>query len=139
GPREAAELGSKKLPHSAGIGRLVTRNPPGPGDTRNEADLFADMDEQKARDLIDFLVSHDVALDPTYRNSWMRYPADWERFGEDVRRFFDTADPALLAYYPRAMMEAALEQFRTPRPSGPDYERRLRGFKNSLRFHKMFV
>jgi hypothetical protein len=139
GPREAAELGTNMLPHSAGIGRLVTKNPPRAGDNRNEADLFADMDEKKAEDLIDFLVSHHVALDPTYRNSWMRYPRDWERFAEDDRDFFEHGDPSLLAYYPRARMDAALAQYRAPRPTGPVAERRMRGFKNSLRFHKMFV
>ena len=139
GPREAAELGSNMLPHSAGIGRLVTSVPPGPGDNRNEADLLADIDWQKAEELIELLVESGVALDPTYRNSWTRYPADWERFGDDVRNFFDTADPNLMAYYPPVRMEAALQQFRAPRPTGPVAERRMRGFMNSLRFHKMFV
>ena len=139
GPREAAELGSNMLPHSAGIGRLITSVPPGPGDNRNEADLLADIDWQKAEELIELLVESGVALDPTYRNSWTRYPADWERFGDDVRNFFDTADPNLMAYYPPVRMEAALQQFRAPRPTGPVAERRMRGFMNSLRFHKMFV
>lgn len=139
GPREAAELGSNMLPHSAGIGRLITRNPPGPGDDRNEADLFSDMDNEKAEELIGLLVRQGVALDPTYRNSWLRYPADWERFAEDDRKFFDAADPNLLAYFPKVRMEAALEQYRAPRPTGPVAERRMRGFQNSLRFHKMFV
>jgi hypothetical protein len=139
GPREAAAFGSNMLPHSAGIGRLVTQNPPGPDDDRNEADLFADMDDAKARELIDVLVEAGVALDPTYRNSWLRMPRDWERFGEDARNFFDTADPALMAYFPRERMEAALQQFRAPRPTGEAWERRMRGFGNSLRFHKMFV
>ena len=139
GPREAADLGTNLLPHSAGVGALVTRDPPGVDDNRNEADLFADMDNRKARDLIEFLVSRGVALDPTYRNSWMRYPADWERMGEEVRDFFDHGDPSLLAYYPRERMEAQLDQFRAPIPTGEVWERRLRGYKNSLRFHKMFV
>jgi len=139
GPREAADYGSNMLPHSAGIGRLIARTPPGPNERANEADLFADMDEAKARELIDYLVAHGVALDPTYRNSWMRMPRDWELMGEEVREFFDNADPNLMAYYPRERMEAALEQFRAPRPSGQVWERRMRGFQNSLRFHKMFV
>jgi hypothetical protein len=139
GPLEAAELGSNMLPHSAGIGRLITSTPSAPGDGRNEADLFSDMDMDKAEELIEILVDSGMALDPTYRNSWIRYPADWERFAEDDRNFFDTADPALMAYYPPARMEAALQQYRPPRPSGEVAERRMRGFKNSLRFHKMFV
>ena len=139
GPREAAEFGSNMLPHSAGIGRLVTSTPSEAGDGRNEADLFSDMDMDKAEELIEVLVEAGVALDPTYRNSWLRYPADWERFGEDDRNFFDTADPDLMAYYPPARMEAALQQYRAPRPTGEVAERRMRGFRNSLRFHEMFV
>ncbi len=139
GPRDAARLGSNMLPHSAGIGRLVTDNPPEPGDNRNEADLFAEMDRRKAEELIEVLVESGIALDPTYRNSWLRYPADWYAFGEDDRNFFDAADPNLLAYYPRERMEAALQQYRAPRPTGPVWERRLSGYRNSLQFHKMFV
>ena len=139
GPLEAAAEGSNMLPHSAGIGRLVTRNPPTGNERGNEADLFADMDDAKARELIPVLVDAGVALDPTYRNSWLRMPRDWERMGEEVREFFDTGDPAMLAYYPYARKEAALAQFRAPRPTGEVWERRMRGFRNSLRFHKMFV
>jgi hypothetical protein len=139
GPREAATLGSRVLPHSAGVARLVTKNPPVPGDGRNEADLFAEMDEAKAKDLIQFLVSHNVALDPTWRNSWVGYPKDWERFAQEDRDFFDHGDPNMLAYYPRERMMGALDQYRAPRPSGPAAERRKLGFQNSLRFHKMFV
>jgi hypothetical protein len=139
GPREAAMLGTRILPHSAGVARNVTRTPPGQGDNRNEADLFSDMDDAKARDLIQFLVSHNVALDPTFRNSWLLYPKDWERFAEDDRRFFDRADPNLLSYYPRERMETALAQYRAQRPTGPVAERRNRGFQNTLRFHKMFA
>ena len=139
GPLEAAAEGSNMLPHSSGIGRLVTRTPP-PGDERgNDADLFADMDDAKARELIPVLVDAGVALDPTYRNSWLRMPRDWELMGEEVLEFFDTGDPAMLAYYPYARKEAALAQFRAPRPTGEVWERRMRGFRNSLRFHKMFV
>ena len=129
GPREAGMLGSRVLPHSAGVARLVTKNPPGPGDNRNEADLFADMDEAKAKDLIQFLVSHNVALDPTWRNSWVGYPKDWERFAQDDRDFFDHGDPAMLAYYPRERMMGALDQYSNPRPSGPVAERRMLGFR----------
>jgi len=139
GPLEAAELGSNMLPHSSGIGRLVTRNPPPPDQRANEADLYADMDDDKAREIIPILVEAGVALDPTYRNSWLRMPRDWERMGEEVQAFFDSGDPNMLTYYPYARKEAALAQFRAPRPTGEASERRMRGFRNSLRFHKMFV
>jgi hypothetical protein len=64
-PREAALLGSASLPHSAGIGIAVTRDPSkwrGGRDDRNELDRYAEMDEAKARELIALLVKHKVAL-----------------------------------------------------------------------------
>jgi hypothetical protein len=139
GPREAAMLGTRVLPHSAGVARAITKNPPVAGDGRNEADLWAEMDEAKAKDLIQFLVSHNVALDPTFRNSWTQYPKDWERFAADDRKLLESGDPNLLAYYPRERMAGALDQYRAPRPTGPVAERRKLGFQNVLRFHKMFV
>jgi hypothetical protein len=139
GPREAAVLGTRVLPHSQGVARTIAKTPPVAGDGRNEADLWADMDEAKAKDLIQFLVSHNVALDPTFRNSWVGFPKDWERFAADDRKFFDNGDPNMLAYYPRERMMGALDQYRAPRPGGPVGERRKLGFQNVLRFHKMFV
>ena len=54
--------------HSAGIGIAVTKDPSKfkqGRDDRNELDRYAEMDEQKARDLIQVLVHH-VSLAPTF-------------------------------------------------------------------------
>ena len=141
GPREAAELGTRNLPHSAGIGRTVALTPVlSEDDPRNEADLYAEMDEAKAKELIQVLVKHNVALTPTFRATYPGYQRDWDTFAQEDRRFFETADPALLAYYPAERIETALAIYRgRPGGTGAVRERRLRGYRNALRFHKMFA
>jgi hypothetical protein len=142
GPHEAAMLKSKNLPHSAGIGRTVAAKPvTSQDDPRNELDLFAEMDEAKAKDLIQLLVKNGVALTPTFRANFGGYQKDWDRFAREDRSFFENADPALLAYYPPERIESALAIYRGPTPggTGPVRERRLQGYRNALRFHKMFV
>jgi hypothetical protein len=142
GPREAAMMGAKNLPHSAGIGRTVAKTPViSEDDPRNEADLYSDMDDAKARDLIQLLVKNNVALTPTFRATYGGFQADWERFAQEDRRFFEQADPALLAYYPPERIESAMAIYRGNRPGGTGAvrERRLAGYKNALRFHKMFA
>src|SRR6266404_1404988 len=48
------------------------------------------------------------------------------------------SDPNLLAYYPADMLQSVLESFgRGDR--GAVRERRMKGFQNALRFHKMLV
>ncbi|MBI2186119.1 MAG: amidohydrolase family protein [Acidobacteria bacterium] len=141
GPREAALLGTTNMPHSAGIGRTVARTPvTSEDDPRNEADLYSEMDEAKARDLIQLLVKHNVALTPTFRATYPGFQRDWDTFAQEDRRFFDTADPALVAYYPPERIETALAIYRgRPGGTGAVRERRLRGYLNALRFHKMFA
>jgi imidazolonepropionase-like amidohydrolase len=141
GPREAAALGTTNLPHSAGIGRTVARvAPTSEDDPRNEADLYSEMDEVKAKDLIQLLVKNNVALTPTFRATYAGFSRDWDKFAQEDRRFFDTADPQLLAYYPPERIEAALAIYRNrPGGQGAVRERRLQGYRNALRFHKMFA
>ena len=83
-PRRAAMLGSKNLPHSAGIGMSISKTAPGPG--INELDLYADMDDAKAKDLIQVLVQHGTALVPTLKLSYPGYPKNWARFERKTAR-----------------------------------------------------
>ena len=141
GPREAAMLGTRNLPHSAGIGRTVARMPvTSEDDPRNEADLYSEMDDARAKDLIQLLVKQNVALTPTFRATYGGFQRDWDKFALEDRRFFETADPALLSYYPPERIETALAIYRgRPGGTGAVRERRLQGYRNALRFHKMFA
>lgn len=138
-PKDAALLGSAALPHSAGIGIAVTKDPSKfkqGRDDRDELDHYAEMDDAKARDLIQVLVAHHVALVPTFMINYPGYPKEWEQFTAEARQFFN--NPELLAYYPPNAMRSALQSY-VRIDQGELRERRLIGFQNAMRFHKMFV
>jgi hypothetical protein len=81
-PKDAALMGAANLPHSAGIGIAVAKDPSKfkqGRDDRNELDRYAEMDDQKARDLIQLLVAHHVALVPTFMINFPGYPKDWDQ------------------------------------------------------------
>jgi len=138
-PKDAALLGAANLPHSAGIGIAVTKDPSKfkqGRDDRNELDRYAEMDDQKARDLIQVLVAHHVALVPTFMINYPGYPKDWGQFTSEARAFF--TNPDLLAYYPANAMQSALQSY-VRVDQGELRERRVKGYQNAMRFHKMFV
>jgi imidazolonepropionase-like amidohydrolase len=138
-PKEAALLGAANLPHSAGIGIAVAKDPSkfkqGRND-RDELDHYADMDDAKARDLIQLLVAHHVALVPTFMINFPGYPKEWDQFAAEARQFFN--NPELLAYYPPNAVRSALQSYNRI-DQGELRERRMKGFQNAMRFHKMFV
>lgn len=138
-PAQAAELGARQLPHSAGIGIAVTKDPSKfrqSRDDRNELDRYAEMDDAKAAALVRTLVEHHVALVPTFIINFPGYPKDWARFAAEAHEFFK--DPTLLKYYPKEAMEAALYAYENI-DTGDLHQRRVKGFENAKRFHKMFV
>jgi hypothetical protein len=138
-PKDAALMGSRSLPHSAGIGIAVTNDPSkwNKGrDDRNELDRYAEMDEAKANDLIQVLVKNNVRLVPTFVINFPGYPKDWERFAAEGRQMF--TDPKLLTYYPASAIQSVLDRY-TNIDQGAVRERRLKGYQNALRFHKMFI
>ena len=138
-PKDAALLGAGALPHSAGVGIAVAKDPSKfkqGRDDRNELDRYAEMDDAKARELIKVLVEHHVALVPTFMINFPGYPKEWDRFAAEARQFFN--NPELLAYYPPGAAEGALRSY-TRIDRGELRARRMKGYENALRFHKMFV
>jgi predicted amidohydrolase len=139
-PKDAALLGSANLPHSAGIGMAVAKDPSKfqqGRDDRNELDHYADMDDAKARDLIQVLVAHHTALVPTFMINFPGYPKDWNQFAAETKALFN--NPDLLAYYPPNAVQSALASESRSGDQGDVRERRMKGFQNAARFHKMFV
>jgi len=127
------------LPHSAGIPLAIASNPSQfrqGRDDRNELDKYADMDDAKAADLIKTLVEHHVALVPTFMINYGGYPKEWDQFTAEAREWF--RDPNLTKYYRPEAMDAALAQYGNI-DRGALRERRLKGWENVKRFHKMFV
>jgi hypothetical protein len=94
------------------------------------------MDDDKARDLIQVLVAHHVALVPTFMINFPGYPKDWDQFAPEARMLF--SNPELLAYYPASAVQGALQSY-TRIDQGDLRERRIKGYQNAMRFHKMFV
>lgn len=138
-PAQAAELGAAQLPHSAGIPLAIARNPSQfrqGRDDRNELDKYADMDDAKAAALIKTLVEHKVMLVPTFMINYRGYPKDWDRYTAEAHAWFK--DPNLLKYYPEEAKEAALAAY-VEIDEGEVRQRRLKGWDNVKRFHKMFV
>jgi hypothetical protein len=138
-PKDAALLGAGALPHSSGVGIAVTKDPSKfkqGRDDRNELDRYAEMDDTKARELIRILVEHHVALIPTFMINFPGYPKEWPEFTAEAKQFF--TNPDLLAYYPPNSVQAALRSYLRI-DQGEVRARRLKGYENALRFHKMFV
>jgi predicted amidohydrolase len=139
-PKDAALLGAANLPHSAGIGIAVTKDPSKfkeGRDDRNELDRYAEMDDQKARDLIQLLVAHHVSLVPTFMINFPTYPKDWPEFAAQTKELF--SNPELLAYYPPSAVQSALASYSRTGDQGDVRARREIGYRNAMRFHKMFV
>jgi hypothetical protein len=138
-PAQAAEIGATQLPHSAGIPLAIAKNPSQfrqGRDDRNELDKYADMDDAKAADLVKTLVAHDVALVPTFIINYRGYPKEWAQFRAEAHEWYK--DPNLRKYYPAEAMEASLAAYDDV-DQGAVRERRLKGWENVKRFHKMFV
>jgi hypothetical protein len=138
-PAQAAELGAAQLPHSAGIPLAIARNPSQfrqGRDDRNELDKYGDMDDAKAAALIKTLIEHHVVLVPTFMINYRGYPKNWDRYTAEAHEWFK--DPNLLKYYPAEAMESALAAY-VEIDEGAVRERRLKGWENVKRFHKMFV
>jgi hypothetical protein len=138
-PAQAAELGAAQLPHSAGIPLAIAKNPSQfrqGRDDRNELDKYADMDDAKAADLIRTLVARRVALVPTFIINYRGYPKEWTQFRAEAHEWYK--DPNLQKYYPREARELSLSAYDDV-DQGALRERRLKGWENVKRFHKMFV
>jgi hypothetical protein len=136
-PKDAAALGAAGLTHSAGVPASIGKEAFTKGrEDDSELDLFAQMDENKARELAKALADNKTALVPNFVMQYPGYAKDWSRFEAESHRMF--SDPNLLAYYPLDMRENVFGSFgRMDR--GALRDRRMKGFQNALRFHKMLV
>jgi Amidohydrolase family len=73
---------------------------------------------------------------PTFMINFPGYPKEWAQFAEEARLLF--TNPDLLAYYPANAMRSALQSY-LRNDQGDVRERRMKGYQNAMRFHKMFV
>lgn len=133
GTREAALAGVDIIPHSTGVAAAVVADG---FDGNNHLDQFAHMDEAKAAELVDLLVRENVYLVPNIIHEAPGYPADWPQMQAAYHELF--SDPELLAYYPEAFQKR-LARTRRDVDTGEVRERRMPGYQNMIRFHKMVI
>jgi hypothetical protein len=75
-------------------------------------------------------------LVPTFIINYRGYPKEWAQFRAEAHEWYK--DPNLQKYYPREPMESSLAAYDDV-DQGALRERRLKGWENVKRFHKMFV
>ena len=134
-PAVGAMAGVDIIPHSSGIGAAIQKD--GSSITGGDIDRYADMDDIKARTLIDVLIREDVRPVPNIIHVFPTYPKDLARFESHVAAAFQ--EPGLRAYYPADFFQ---EQYITRRrvdPPGSVHDRRQRSYQNMIRFHKMLI
>jgi imidazolonepropionase-like amidohydrolase len=132
-PREAAAAGVDAIHHSTGVAAAVMKDGTM---TNNELERYAAMDEAKAKDLIGVLSREQVYLAPNVIHMAPGYPKDWARMETEVKKAF--SDPALMAYYDPEFY-AEQRATRTEVDEGAVRQRRMAGYLNAIRFHKMYI
>src|SRR6185369_4287891 len=132
--REAVAMGTGFIPRSNGVAAAVSAATEG----ANELQQWAEMDEAKAKELIQLLVEKKAALIPAFIQKAPGLPTGWSRFELQARRMF--SDPALMAYYPQARAQALLANYVDPPNARPNViANTSKGYQNALRFHRMLV
>jgi hypothetical protein len=131
-------LGAVNLPHSAGIGIAVAKDPSkwsrGGRDNRNELDGYVETDDAKAKELIQILVEHKVALVPTFMIISRVIRRAGLNPGLRAGNYLPihTCGPTIPRVRSNVLWRVRIDQ-------GALRERRMKGYQNAMRFHKMFV
>ena len=134
GVRDAVAMGAAFIPRSNGVAAAVTSA----AENANELQQWAEMDEEKAKDLIRILVQSKTALVPAFIQKAPGLPTGWSRFELQARRMF--SDPALMAYYPQTRAQALVANYVDPPNARPNaIAAASKGYQNALRFHRMLV
>ena len=130
--KDAAIAGADQLPHARGIDLDVMRD--GATPTNNVLERFAQMDDAKAKALIEVLVREKTSPVPALIHESPGYPKNWERMSAAVRKVF--TDPDLRAYYPDAFYKETT-RVHDAVDTGEVRQRRMAGYQNVLRFYRM--
>src|SRR5439155_2162475 len=87
---------------------------------------------------IKYIVEHKVYLVPTFIEKAMGLPTGWQRFELEDRLVL--GNEALQVYYPEERRLTLLGNYANPIHHRPrNREEHEKGFRNALRFHKMYV
>jgi imidazolonepropionase-like amidohydrolase len=130
--KDAAIAGADQLPHARGIDLDIMRD--GATPTNNVLERFAQMDDAKAKSLIDVLVREKTSPVPAIIHESPGYPKNWDRMASAIRKVF--TDPDLRAYYPDAFYKETT-RVHDAVDTGEVRQRRMAGYQNVLRFYRM--
>src|SRR5258706_4501246 len=130
--KDAAIAGADQLPHARGIDLDIMRD--GATPTNSVLERFAQMDDAKAKSLIEVLVREKTSPVPAIIHESPGYPKNWERMAAAVRKVF--TDPDLRAYYPDAFYKETT-RVHDAVDTGEMRQRRMAGYQNALRFYRM--
>jgi hypothetical protein len=133
--KECVLAGADVMIHTGEIGDQIAKNPEVWKDYVGEpSDPYCDMDPAKEKDMIQFLLQHDTAVEPDFMAMDRSMPKNWKRVQQEDRDVFD--DPNLRAYYP----EFAIRDLQDNVQSAEDYMKpdrlalRACGFENHAKF-----
>jgi amidohydrolase family protein len=98
--KECVLAGADVMIHTGEIGAQIAKNPDGWKDWVGEpSEPYCEMDPEKERDMIAFLVQHDTAVEPDFIAMDRGLTSHWARVQQEDHDFFN--DPKLRAYYPQ--------------------------------------
>ena len=130
--KDAAIAGVDQLPHARGVDLDVMRD--GATPTNNVLERFAQMDDAKARALIEVLARENTMPVPNIIHEAPGYPKNWNRMEAAVRQVF--TNPDLRAYYPDSFYKETTRVHNAVN-TGELRQRRMAGYQNVLRFYRM--
>jgi imidazolonepropionase-like amidohydrolase len=133
--RECVLAGADVMIHTGEIGNQIARHPEVWEEWVGEpSEPYCDMDEDKEREMIAFLLQHDAAPEPDFIAMDRGLPSNWARVQQEARDVFD--DPNLRAYYPRFAMEDLWDNVKSPEEYMEPGRVSLRrcGFMNHAKF-----
>jgi hypothetical protein len=152
-PKDAALAGATILSQAAGIAIALAKDPKkwtaggivsatsldkGANLAINELDVYSDMDDAKAAELIRLLVDRKVSVQINIIRKGKGFHKYNERFQDEARKWWHS-NPGLRAYYPEEMFESELLEMTADELEPAVFERRKAGYDNLLRFAKQFV
>ena len=133
-PAAGAMAGVDLIPHASGIGQAVQKD--GSTITGGDMDRYADMDDAKAKALIDIFVKQGTHPVPDIVHVFPTYPKNWAAMQAPIAEAF--TNPNLRAYYPSEFYSEQ-QLTRTRYDTGAVKDRRQKAYLNMIRFQKMLI
>ena len=133
--KECVLAGADVMIHTGEIGDQIAKDPE---KWKNYVglppDAYCDMDPEKEKDMIAFLVAHNVAPEPDFMAADRGFWSQIKRIQQETRDAF--TDPNMLAYYPKFAILDVIDNQASPetylRPE--QIEQRTCGYKNHAKF-----